>query len=696
MSLEYVIPVAMDNEDIKPLIQLWLLRILHFDNTAKRFVKKDGFRDADVASALDLDDWVESAGEGTEKFDRAKVIELLRDHLEKAERSRCDLSAHFAHNCRLLAQVFGLNPIETKVCQFKIIEQQNRVLLDALRVARLNTRRRHIRLLAAALGEPVERIEPCVRSNSRLIKIGLLKWSVNRQANFELDFAGQELSERVLYHSCSEQDLIRDTMKLSVPPTLGYRNYPHLRETLGSLRQYIRCGLRERRRGLNVLIHGRPGTGKSELARVIAREMRIPLYEVSSEDAQGNPCKPRDRMNALVKAQLILEDCRALLAFDEAEDIFRGQSFFSRSLASETKAWTNQLLENNPVPVLWIANSINELESAFARRFDFIVKVPPPPREERLKIYRSLCGRRASNPILHKLADCEALTPAVVARAREVANRVCPTSAQGDFEQVLQKRVEQTLEAQGLGRRALVEGSPELPVVHDLRYLNCSLPLDKLGPALKQAQDCRICLYGPPGTGKTTFGHWLARQSGRRILLKKASDLLSPFLGETEHRIAMAFETAQRDKAILMIDEVDGFLRDRRMAQRSWEMQQVNELLSQMESFEGTFIASTNLMDGIDPAAMRRFDFKFFFDYLQADQIESLLTAYQKKLRLPRRSPKTIVGLADIRNVTPGDFANVARQHRYQPFANTQSFADAIARECQLKNEPSTKTLGFL
>ena len=42
-------------------------------------------------------------------------------------------------------------------------------------------------------------------------------------------------------------------------------------------------------------------------------------------------------------------------------------------------------------------------------------------------------------------------------------------------------------------------------------------------------------------------------------------------------------------------------------------MTQVNELLQSMERFDGIFIAATNLMDSIDPAAMRRFTWKLRF-----------------------------------------------------------------------------------
>ena len=96
-----------------------------------------------------------------------------------------------------------------------------------------------------------------------------------------------------------------------------------------------------------------------------------------------------------------------------------------------------------------------------------------------------------------------------------------------------------------------------------------------------------------------------------------------------------AFERAEADGAILLIDEVDSFLQERKGAEKSWEVTQVNEMLTQMESFGGLFIASTNLMDGLDAASLRRFDLKVRFDYLRPDQAWALLDRYLVDFGLP-------------------------------------------------------------
>ena len=70
---------------------------------------------------------------------------------------------------------------------------------------------------------------------------------------------------------------------------------------------------------------------------------------------------------------------------------------------------------------------------------------------------------------------------------------------------------------------------------------------------------------------------------------------------------------------MLLLDEADSFLQDRRGAQRTYEVTEVNEMLQGMERFDGIFVCTTNLLDRIDQAALRRFTFKIKFMPLTGD-----------------------------------------------------------------------------
>lgn len=147
---------------------------------------------------------------------------------------------------------------------------------------------------------------------------------------------------------------------------------------------------------------------------------------------------------------------------------------------------------------------------------------------------------------------------------------------------------------------------------------------------------------------------------------------------------------------MLLLDEVDGFLQDRRVARASWEVTGVNEMLTQMESFPGVFIASTNRMEGLDQAALRRFDLKVEFDYLRPEQSQALFEKYCTALGIEGPLDVLQSRLAKLSLLTPGDFATVARQHRFRPLMTPVAFVDVLEEECVLKPEERKAAIGFI
>jgi SpoVK/Ycf46/Vps4 family AAA+-type ATPase len=168
--------------------------------------------------------------------------------------------------------------------------------------------------------------------------------------------------------------------------------------------------------------------------------------------------------------------------------------------------------------------------------------------------------------------------------------------------------------------------------------------------------DFSICLYGAPGTGKSEYLAYLANQMGLPPLQLRASDLLNRYIGETEKRVAKAFNVAKSEKKFLIFDEADSLLQDRRSAHYSWEVSQVNEMLTWMERHPYPFAYATNFMEKLDEASLRRFSFKVKYKYLNQDQIKMAFQHFfgQKTTNLSN--------LGCLRRLTPGDFALVARK----------------------------------
>jgi SpoVK/Ycf46/Vps4 family AAA+-type ATPase len=384
-----------------------------------------------------------------------------------------------------------------------------------------------------------------------------------------------------------------------------------------------------------------------------------------------------------------------MLMFDEIEDVISAEhdGLFGMRKRQNNKGWLNRVLETNAIPTIWITNSVRSMDDAIIRRFDMAIEVPIPPKSKRRDIIQAHSESLLETKSLEAIADNEHVAPAIITRAAKVMEAIKDQTS--DTSKSFEMLIDNTLKAQGLGGiNKTIEG--ELPLSYDSSYVNTSMDLTQLLGGIKDSNSARLCLYGVPGTGKSAFGKWIARELDKPFLLKKGSDLISMYVGGTEKNIARAFREATDEGAVLVFDEVDSFLQNRRTAKASWEVTQVNEMLVQMENYNGIFIATTNLMDGLDQASLRRFDLKLEFGYLKPIQALELFAIEAKMMGIEEISKRIEKEVQNLATLTPGDFAAVRRQGRFAPIRSAEELLERISDEVSIKNQEQVKTMGFL
>lgn len=688
---------SLRNADVDNIVHLWLLRMLVQLAGHRSFITMRGFNNDALAESIGLARWIDPEDFS---FDPNAALSELRKLGQAAERrfGGADVPRHLKRNVNQLAVLVGLSDTDCRILEFVVLIQNERLLDDtADELGRISTAK-VFSVLAVLLDLPEADVRRSLSPHGVLTKSGLV--SVDRSGaaplRSKLDLLSNTFADHIL---CAEADpitLLRDTVNLGTPAHLTIADYEHIGRDLAVLRPYLEYSSAQRRSGVNILVHGEPGTGKSQLAKVIAGELGCELFEVASEDADGDPVNGERRLRAFRAAQRVFAQRRALIVFDEVEDVFNdGNSVFGRkSTAQLRKAWVNRTLEENAVPTFWLANTLSGIDPAFIRRFDMVIELPLPPRYQRVRIIEALCSDLIDAAAVARIAGSDSLAPAVVARAASVLRPIREQLGEHSASRALELLIDNTLSAQGHATIRSGDGD-RLPDVYDPAFVQADADLAQLAEGLAQSRSGRLCLYGPPGTGKTAYARWLAEKLGMPLSVKRASDLMSKWVGENEKNLARAFKQAEQDGALLLIDEVDSFLQDRRGAERGWEVTQVNEMLTQMESFSGVFVASTNLMRGLDQAALRRFDLKVKFDFLKGAQAGELLRCYCIKLGLPAPSTAEMSLALRMRQLTPGDFAAVARQHRFRPLLSAAAMIGALELECAMK-EQIKASIGFL
>ena len=195
-----------------------------------------------------------------------------------------------------------------------------------------------------------------------------------------------------------------------------------------------------------------------------------------------------------------------------------------------------------------------------------------------------------------------------------------------------------------------------------------------------------LCLYGEPGTGKSLYARYLAKELGLDVILKRASDLMSKYVGETEQNIANAFAEAKSKKAMLIFDEADSFLQNRNNAVRNWEVSQVNEMLTWMESHEYPFVCTTNLLDSLDEASLRRFTFKIKFDFMTKQQVNN---SFEHFFGIKNAN-------VDVKGLTAGDFATVKKKADFLRINELSELCKMLEDEVKVKKTEILKNnIGF-
>ena len=615
----------------------------------------------------------------------ALLTKALKKNFSQAKRQSTK-NSFFLPRLQALVDMLKLTKLETEIIVMLFIKDTVKAADSLFDTDEFNFSMPSSSLPAMSLffGAPSTEIGKILGSKSRLAESGVIR--------IKHRYSSDSLKLTPTVQEClsglSSGNIAANILDILSPRSeLGLQDFSIKKEVMETLVDLLRSP-----EPVSILFVGAPGTGKTELAKALAEHLQRKLISLKQNDKNGDD-NIESRKLGLSVCQHILPTKDALVLVDESDALLNTKSsFFSlEDRSNDEKAWINGYLDQNKMKMIWISNEGERIEDSTKRRFSMLVEFKELSQKDRKRAWQLLVKRHklehlVDEDLSESLAERYTLSPGSCALALRDTKGFPRSSQLERLYTILDQK-----------NRFIHKKAPKMASTsrrYDVGALNSSSDLTQVCSRVGKFLEARspdfpnynILLMGPPGTGKTEFTKYLSDTLNRELVVKKSSDLLSMWVGGTEKNIAEAFREAEDKEAILFLDEADSLFNNREQAQRSWEVTQTNELLTQMENFRGVLVCATNFDQNLDPASIRRFAQKVTFDYLKPEAILKLFTLYfasrSKGILLTEEQR---LRLMQLQHLTPGDFKVVGQQFYFSEAPSTEALVSALEEESKTK-----------
>ena len=636
-----------------------------------------------------FDDTFELLYQHTNPFYK-KVIKMIMEMLEKniAKSTKRSL---VRKNLEEVQTLFKLDDAELDILTFFFMYESYDYFRDLARSEgiKMDELYASVKLHSRFFSISPQKLRSYYDKNATLIKTGLISKSAHRGDVEISSFAAEFIagaSSMTLLDSFISKD--KGDIELQIDDfIIKKKNIEIIRAMLTA------------RGGSNILLYGEPGTGKTEFARTIIREIRKQGYFVNQYDANGEE-DLKHRKGAIVASQNVLGSEENVIIIDESDPVIASNNQFwmcDNDGSKDSKAWINSVIENTKHKVIWISNSTESVDPSTKRRFSYSLEFKALSCKQREKVWDVQLSKKKIKYVsaleVKELANKYQINAGGIALALHDIGQMKSLRNSDQKKKMLNNILSQHEEFVfgKVSKLNILNKSYSLDAVNsdsDLQKL-----LDVLEKFYKMSEESgmespianfNILLQGNPGTGKTEFVKYAAEMLGKNLILKRLSDIRSKWYGESLQNIAAMFSQAQDQNAILFLDEADSFFMNREESSQ-YAGDETTELLTQMENFKGILFCSTNLVKSLDPAVMRRFNQKIKFDYLKDNAKESLFNLMLGELMEGKLNENELSQLHQTKNLTPGDFKVVYQKNFFLGKCENRKLIEDLQNEVSYK-----------
>lgn len=444
------------------------------------------------------------------------------------------------------------------------------------------------------------------------------------------------LRERIVHFLLEVQLLpIRETEYATI--SYPYESLPELL-TNKEVQEQLKHVFHEEDNNYLFYLSGKEGIGKTLHVKHFCRFLNYSLLLVDLEDVLNSKRPFKEALNIIYRETVLQQSVLCFRNFHLLLNEDHSQSFINEFITALNQfSGTVFLLSEqkwNPFPSV-IKEQKNVME----------IELTIPNAEERKVLWEKIATSYSftSDVLFSEISAMFEFTPGQIKYALKDAYNValtCGKDSNISRERLMEacyKQIDHKLEAKAKKIKPLYkwddlilpEEAKDLirQACNQVKYRSVVMNDWGFDKKLSLGKGISMLFSGPPGTGKTMGAEVIANELGLEIYKVDLSQIISKYIGETEKNLKEIFDQANLTNAILLFDEADALFGKRSAVNDSRDKYanvEVAYLLQKIEEYKGISILTTNLLENIDEAFLRRFNFVISFSLPQTEQREKI------------------------------------------------------------------------